>query len=172
MALRSWWKYLFLRLFAMDLSSAILLSWVIAKTIKKPRRHGVVRVRQGLYCTAKERYNLHCYNVIGGGYFSLCISVLYILLRVRIHIYLLMQIYEIISESVKKSPRGFLFAHRGVTLTYVMWHPVGVQLWRPSGLYMLWKQASHRVNARRMGCGGTYDRIALSPREGWRNRTF
>lgn len=60
----------------MDLSSAILLSWVIAKPIKKPRRHGVVRVRQGLYCTAKERYNLHCYNLIGGGYFSLCVSVL------------------------------------------------------------------------------------------------
>ena len=51
----------------MDLSSAILLSWVIAKPIKKPRRHGVVRVRQGWYCTAIERYNLHCYSVIGGG---------------------------------------------------------------------------------------------------------
>ena len=67
--MRSWWKYLFLRLFAMDLSSAILLSCVIAKPIKKPRRHGVVRVRQGCYCTAKELYNLHCYSVIGGGVF-------------------------------------------------------------------------------------------------------
>ena len=36
---------------------------------KKPRRHGVVRVRQGCYCTAKEHYNLHCYSVIGGGVF-------------------------------------------------------------------------------------------------------